>query len=679
MKNNTIRNSIYQRTISNALERIQHTDDIEEAFSDVLHDVLNYFNAGRVSIMASDHSNNDLQFCVFEVVAEGITSSMTGREECFPKHRWWYDKLERDECVVVDDIETMTWDDPTARQLLESLNVRSHLGVPIKSNKETMGFLAIDIIDRPYHWTDEDLLWIKDLSNLLMLWRRLQLKRENIALERNKLHKVLTDMPIGLCLYDTTGYISFANDKALKMFGVKSIDEARQFNLFKSTLLSDDEKRRIREEEMVDASFTYKYGQLPFMQQMADDDKRHKVISIMARYSKIYDNDGMLKSYLVAYIDKTHELNNAMRIRELDEIISMTADFAQLGYARINAVTNTGYATRQWYKNNNMNMHGAKSNISDFTKQLHPDDRKPSQDYRNAALYGLQRTFNHRVRVRKDEEGKEWDWLQVYSVVTRYEPQEGCVEISTITQNVSRQVELEQNLVAAKEKAEETDKLKSAFLANMSHEIRTPLNAIVGFSQLLCQDGWDHDERTDMMRVVNENNELLLQIISDILDLAKLESGTMTFEDKTTDATYTCHSVAQSIKMRVKEGVEIVLDCEAEKCEIVCDSNRLKQVLINFGTNAAKFTSHGSITIGYSCPTADRIRFFVADTGVGIEPEKRQKIFNRFVKLNSFVQGTGLGLQISKELVTRMGGVIGVDSEVGKGSTFWFELPKKKG
>ena len=138
MKNNTIRNSIYQRTISNALERIQHTDDIEEAFSDVLHDVLNYFNAGRVSIMASDHRNNDLQFCVFEAVAEGITSSMTGREECFPKHRWWYDKLERDECVVVDDIETMTWDDPTARQLLESLNVRSQRGVPIKSNKETM-------------------------------------------------------------------------------------------------------------------------------------------------------------------------------------------------------------------------------------------------------------------------------------------------------------------------------------------------------------------------------------------------------------------------------------------------------------------------------------------------------------------------------------------------------------
>ena len=259
--------------------------------------------------------------------------------------------------------------------------------------------------------------------------------------------------------------------------------------------------------------------------------------------------------------------------------------------------------------------------------------------------------------------------------MTRYEPQNDCVEISTITQNINQQVELEQKLIDAKNKAEEADKLKSAFLANMSHEIRTPLNAIVGFSQLLCQNGWEENERSEMMRRVEENNELLLQIISDILDLAKLEAGTLTFTPRDMDVNEACKSVASAIEMRVKEGVEVKLDCQSEGCHIVCDPNRLKQVLLNFATNASKFTDRGSITIGYFLPKRGRIRLFVEDTGIGIAPEKKAAVFERFVKLNSFAQGTGLGLQISKEIVSKMKGEIGVESELGKGSTFWFEIP----
>ena len=327
-KKDHIRN-IYQMTMSKALGRILHTDDIQEAFSDVLHDVLDYFKAGRVAIMSTDNKNPDLQYCVFEVMAEGVTSSMTGREERFPKHRWWYDKLERGECVVVEDVEAMKWEDPSARELLESLGNRSHLGVPIMRYKNISGFLAIDILDRPYRWSEEDILWIRDIANLMMLWRRLQRKREDVATERNKLYKVLTHMPIGLCLYDTDGALTFANAKALAMFGVKTLDEARQFNVFKSKLLSEEDKRRIREEEIVDAMFEYEYGILPFMQKINMGEDR-MVINIMARYSKIYDSDGVHKLYLAAYIDKTHELNNSMKIKELDEILSMTADFGSL-------------------------------------------------------------------------------------------------------------------------------------------------------------------------------------------------------------------------------------------------------------------------------------------------------------------------------------------------------------
>lgn len=667
---------IYQKTMSKALERILHTDDIQEAFSDVLHDVLYYFKAGRVAIMSTDRRNPDLQYCVFEVLAEGVSSSMDGREESFRKHRWWYDKLEAGECVVVDDAYTKQWDDPTAAELLASLGVRAHLGVPIIRYGKISGFLAIDILDRPYLWSEADLMWLKDLANLMMLWRRLQRSREDVASERNKLEKVLRDMPIGLCLYNIDGSITFANDRAMNIFGVKSFEEAKVFNLFRSTLLTEQVKRSIREQDMVDASFEYSYGKMPF-EQVGDCNSMR--ITVMARYSKLYSSDGEMKAYLVAYVDKTREQNNSQKIHELDEIISLTADFAQLGYARINVIDNTGYATRQWYKNNKMPIDDSSTGISDFVDLLHPDDRKVSDDFRNAVRQGKNVRLNRRMRIRRPGEKDAWDYLQVYSVVTKYEPQYGVIEISTLTQCVNHQVRLEHSLLKAKEEAEQADKLKSAFLANMSHEIRTPLNAIVGFSQMLCHNDVPEQEKNEMMKIVEENNELLLQLISDILDLSKLEAGTLEFVEKDVDVNNICKAVAASIEMKVKDGVKVKVECQKEECHIMSDPNRLKQVLINFASNAAKFTNRGHIIVGYHFSKKDRIRFFVEDTGIGIPEDMKAKIFERFVKLNSFVQGTGLGLQISKEIVQRLGGVVGVESEPGEGSMFWFDIPVENG
>ena len=679
MADDTHSRSIYQKTMSKALERILHTDDIQEALSDVLQDVLEYFKAGRVAVMSTDRRNPDLQYCVIEVLADGVSSSMSGREDRFPKHRWWYDKLEAGECVVVNDAEAMTWDDPSAYELLKSLGVRSHIGVPISRYSHISGFLAIDILDRAYEWSEADILWLKDLTNLMMLWRRLQKSRNDASAERNKLEKVLMTMPIGLCMYDTDGSISFANDRAMNIFGVKKFQDAKKFNIFKSTLLSEETKKKIREQDLVDATFEYNYGLLPFEQDVRTPEHGIMRISIMARYSKIYDSFGELKAYLVAYMDKTREQNNSQKIHELDEIISLTADFAQLGYARINVIDNTGFATKQWYKNNNMSFDDSSTGIADFVEILHPDDRRVSDDFRNAVRQGKNVRLNRRMKIRRPGKPGEWDYLQVYSVVTKYEPEYGVIEISTITQSVNHQVKLEHSLVKAKEEAEKADKLKSAFLANMSHEIRTPLNAIVGFSQMLCREGVPEKERSEMMKIVEVNNELLLQLISDILDLSKLEAGTLEFVEKDVDVNSICKAVAGAIEMKTKKDVKVKVELQKDDCHIMSDPNRIKQVLINFASNAAKFTDKGHIIIGYHFSTLDRIRFFVEDTGIGIPEDKKAKIFERFVKLNTFVQGTGLGLQISKEIVTCLGGIIGVESEPGEGSMFWFEIPVKNG
>ena len=223
-------------------------------------------------------------------------------------------------------------------------------------------------------------------------------------------------------------------------------------------------------------------------------------------------------------------------------------------------------------------------------------------------------------------------------------------------------------------KAERSNQLKSAFLANMSHEIRTPLNAIVGFSSLMGETG-DMEEKRQYMAIIEENNDLLLQLISDILDLSKIEAGTFYFVEKELDVNVLCEDIVRFMKMKAKPGVEVLFDRHLPECRIVSDRNRLNQVIANFVNNAIKFTTAGSIRVGYDKVDETHLRFYVADTGLGIEPEMQAQIFDRFIKLNTFVHGTGLGLSISKSIIEQLGGTIGVDSEPGKGSCFWFVLP----
>ena len=238
---------------------------------------------------------------------------------------------------------------------------------------------------------------------------------------------------------------------------------------------------------------------------------------------------------------------------------------------------------------------------------------------------------------------------------------------------IDKQKEDEIELRKAKDKAEESDRLKSAFLANMSHEIRTPLNAIVGFSNLLTT-AENEEERDEYINIISSNNELLLQLINDILDVAKIEAGTLEFIDSEIDINALLSDIEQSSRLKAPEGVQVSFVEKLPYCIIMSDKNRLAQVITNFINNAIKFTKEGSIRFGYEHKD-DKLLFYVKDTGCGIEPEKKDLVFNRFVKLNSFAQGTGLGLAICQMIIKKLGGEIGVESELGTGSTFWFTLP----
>lgn len=264
-------------------------------------------------------------------------------------------------------------------------------------------------------------------------------------------------------------------------------------------------------------------------------------------------------------------------------------------------------------------------------------------------------------------------WFRVFSAAFAWIDGQIAHVITSV--DIDHQKTIEEELRIAKEKAENLDRLKSAFLANMSHEIRTPLNAIVGFASLLVESD-DKKERQDYVDIMEENTELLLQLISDILDLSKIEAGTLDFTMDHLDIKSFCEDIMRNYDIKEDKPVPVLLTPDLPQYYIYTDKKRLMQVITNFINNALKFTNEGQITLEYHYKKeSNEIEFAVTDTGMGIAPDKVNQVFDRFVKLNSFSKGTGLGLSICRSIIEHLGGTIGVESEMGTGSRFWFTHP----
>lgn len=239
----------------------------------------------------------------------------------------------------------------------------------------------------------------------------------------------------------------------------------------------------------------------------------------------------------------------------------------------------------------------------------------------------------------------------------------------------SERMEREQ-LKAAKEKAEELNMLVSSFIANVNHEIRTPLNSIISFSELLIETE-DYQERKEFYSIVKRNSDWLTKIVSDLLNLSKIESGAMEYKESPTDINALCQDIVFFSKLKHKSDAEIHFEKTLDTCIINTDVQRVQQVISNLMNNAMKFTKSGEIRLGYETLPSNHLRIYVKDTGIGIEEKDKERIFNRLVKLNNNISGWGLGLHICRGIVEELGGKIGVESEFGKGSCFWFTLPLK--
>ena len=472
------------------------------------------------------------------------------------------------------------------------------------------------------------------------------------------LHNIYKNLPVGIELYNKDGYLLDLNKKELEMFHITHKEKVIGIKIYEKPAQPEEIKLKIRDNEEVEFTFQYDFSKI---KGYYESEKTSGFINLTTRITTLYDHDRQPINYLLINVDKTENTIAYNKIQEFKNFFELVGDYAKVGYAHFDALSRNGYALSSWYKNVGEEEGTPLPEIIGIHSHFHPEDRAVMLDFLAKVVKGESTKLCRDVRIRRAD--GSYTWTRVNVLVRNYRPQDNVIEMLCINFDITQLKETEQMLIKAKEKAEEADRLKSAFLANMSHEIRTPLNAIVGFSSML-EEAEDQEEKHQYITIIEDNNKLLLQLISDILDLSKIEAETFDIIPERVNAKQLCNDLFQAMQMKTSPQVELRLKDNLPELTFTSDKNRLYQVLLNFVTNALKFTSEGNITIDYQID-GNEVKFSVQDTGMGIEPEKQEAIFTRFVKLNSFIPGTGLGLSICQSIVTQLGGKIGVESEPG--------------
>ena len=484
-------------------------------------------------------------------------------------------------------------------------------------------------------------------------------------------HDIFTNIPVGLELYNKEGVLLDCNNRNLEIFGVGDKNRIVGLNLFESPNMTRDIHESLRAGRPGTFHLKYDFDE----ERRLFQSERRGVMDLDIRSLMLYDAEDNLSNYLLVNIDNTERNNALSKVHDFENFFSIISDYSKVGYAKINLLDHTGFAVRQWYRNLGESHDTPLADIIGIFSHMHPDDRKSVLDFYEKAKAGTERFFDGDLRIRPADGSDRWNWIHKSSMVTAYQSPNPRLELVEVNYDITVQKETEAELRAARDKAEESNRLKSAFLANISHEIRTPLNAIVGFSDLLMTVD-DPAEQEEFRRTIQKNNTLLLQLFSDIIDLSKIDAGSFEYMPKPVCLYQFCAMMVQKMRNKVPEGVELQIDEDSPlDAWFSADSGYLNQVVTNFMSNAIKFTHQGTITVGYRIDARQQLEMFVEDTGIGISIENQEAVFDRFMKVDSFVQGTGLGLPLCKSIIEKMGGHIGVISELGKGSRFWFTLP----
>ena len=482
------------------------------------------------------------------------------------------------------------------------------------------------------------------------------------------LSNIFKYLPIGIELYDMDGVLVDLNDKELEMFHIEKKEDVLGINIFENPIFPKEMKERLKKNEDADFTFRYDFSKVGSYYQ---NTQKQGTIDLVTKVTTLYNSEHQPINYLLINADKTETTVAYNKIQEFEEFFELVGDYAKVGYAHFNVLSGHGYAQKSWYRNVGEAYETPLSDIFGTYRHFHPDDRALLIRFLDDARNGLTTQLSKEMRVLRED--GTYTWTHVNLLVKKYAPQDRIIEIISINYDITELKRTEGMLVKARDKAEASDRLKSAFLANMSHEIRTPLNAIVGFSSLLTSTE-NAAEKELYNSLIGHNNKLLLNLINDVIDLSKIESGYLELRPDWVNLTELLDESVAEYAHQVPSGVELLTNYPAHDSLVELDSLRIKQILSNFLSNALKNTTTGHVEVFYEVDHQS-VRIGVKDTGRGIPQNMLEKIFERFEKLDSFAQGAGLGLSICKLIVEKMNGRVLVDSQLGIGTTFVIELP----
>ncbi len=489
--------------------------------------------------------------------------------------------------------------------------------------------------------------------------------KASAALHRSDqlLRMVYQNIQVGIEIYDKDAMLISANDAAYNIFHIDKNADITGINMFDwpSFAMQPDMKERVLLGEEV--AFDMTYDAKMANPEMAKDTPKHLSFQCLI----IRDQESNVENYLLIIIDNTEKIQTYLDLKKFQHTFDSISEFAELGMFELDLTDNSIMATDQWYHNMNLE---CGSSLEDVRKVLHPDDMTVMQNYVKEIHAGSRADFACELRIRN---GRGWKWIRSMCQVTECGPGKGNLGISGLNLNISGMKAVEHNLLKAKLKAEESDRIKSAFLASMSHEIRTPLNAIVGFSSLLGETA-DENERNNYINIIERSNRQLLALVSDILNFSTIEAGIFNIIPADVNVDQMMGKLVESLISDMPDGVRLIYESTGDDVTIYSDWSRIQQIVSQFINNAGKFTRKGHVRAGYRMD-GQEIEFWVEDTGIGMTPEQAAAAFDRFVKFDEFAQGTGLGLSICKSIAEVMGGKIGVETKAGRGSRFWFRIP----
>lgn len=601
---------------------------------------------------------------------------------------WIMDNVKAGKDLVFRSMEDLPPEAHIDKILFEEQRLKSMLIIPLTFHNEVQGFIGFDSVRVQRNWTNaevEDMHLIASIFSIIIERRQtendLKESRKHLAELSTKFQQFFNNLPVGVELYDSDGFLIDVNEADVRLFG-STRENLLGINLFQNPAVPVKILKNIKDGKAFSFPLAYDFSIINRTNYYFSTKNSVKYLQIKG-IGLNADEYGRI-GYLLIISDNTEEKlrdeqtknNLAILKAALLSGHSLVGEYLiekEIFY--VDPILNDNQEQNKLFRYLATHPSIPLSHVYEITK------RASNGPLLFEVIAGRLDHCSFSCKIILEEETA---WIrinaQAYKMRKSKRPQKVICHITNITEEKMleeklRQVEYESRRSELEmQKAREADKLKSAFLANMSHEIRTPLNAIIGFSNIIAETD-DPAENQEYVKIINKNSDLLLRLITDILDFSKIESGVLDYSLAEVNLKEICSEQFQVHSLKIPEGVELVCALDTLPDVILhSDPKRITQVISNLLSNAAKFTEAGSIILSYQLLDG-YVKITVTDTGIGITADKIGTIFERFVKINSFKQGTGLGLTICKTIVETLQGEIGVDSEPGKGSRFWFTLP----